>query len=122
MLPLRHFSRRRHETLKAQGQSVSIGEVLGAIWQMYGSAMEPLQGFEHRAIVLREQALVYMEPIVGIDADQVGIKGGMMDLRNGVPLALLVGQIARPYRRRCGRRQEAKAPVIQITRNDRYTS
>ena len=75
------LSRNRHEAFKAQGQSVSIGEVLGAIWQMYGAAMEPLQGFEHRAIVLREQALGYMEPIVGIDADQVGIKGGMMDLR-----------------------------------------
>jgi hypothetical protein len=48
---------------------------------MYGAAMEPLQGFEHRAIVLPTQALGYMQPIVGIDADQMGIKGGMMDLR-----------------------------------------
>jgi hypothetical protein len=29
IVPLRHFSRRRHETFKAQGDSLSIGEVLG---------------------------------------------------------------------------------------------
>ena len=80
-MPLKHFSDRRHETLKAQGESVSIREVLGAIWQMYGAAMVPLEGFEHRAIVLPEQALGYMKPVVGIDADQMGVKGGMMDLR-----------------------------------------
>ena len=57
---LRHFSHRRHEALKAQSESVSIGEVLGAIWQMYGAAMEPLEGFEHRAIVLPEQPVRYM--------------------------------------------------------------
>jgi hypothetical protein len=31
--------------------------------------MKTLEGFEHRAIVLPEQSLRYMEPIVGIDAD-----------------------------------------------------
>jgi hypothetical protein len=65
------LSRRCHEPFKTQGEPVSIGEVLGAIREMYCAAMEPLQGFEHRAIVLPEQALGYMEPVVGIDADQM---------------------------------------------------
>src|SRR5258708_11397338 len=79
-------SRRRHETFKAQGEPVSIGEVLGAIWQMYGAAMQPLQSFEHRAIVLREQALGYMKSVVGNDADQMSVKGGVMNFgqRNAV--------------------------------------
>jgi hypothetical protein len=43
--------------------------------------LESLQGFKHWAIVLPEQALGYMEPIVGVDADQMGIKCSVMDLR-----------------------------------------
>ena len=74
------LSGRGPETFKSHRKPVPIGEVLVAIWQMYGAAMKSLQGFKHWAIVLPEQALGYMEPIVGIDADQMGIKGGMMDL------------------------------------------
>jgi hypothetical protein len=32
--------RRRPETFKSHGESVSIGEILGAIWQMYRATME----------------------------------------------------------------------------------
>jgi hypothetical protein len=78
-LPLRHFSDRRHETLKAQGESVSIREVLGAIWQMYGAAMQPLQSFEHRTIVLCQQAARNMKSIVGIDADEMCVERGVMN-------------------------------------------
>jgi hypothetical protein len=41
---------------------------------MYGAAMQPLWGFENRSIVLPEQALRHMEPIVRIDADQLWIR------------------------------------------------
>jgi len=58
---VRNVERRSLE--KARGDARDVGRVLGLVQR------------------LREQALVYMEPIVGIDADQVGIKGGMMDLR-----------------------------------------
>ena|SRR4051794_13445541 len=75
------MSRRRREAFKAQSEPIPIGKVPDAIWQMYRAAMEPLEGFKHWAIVLSEQALGYMEPIVGIDADQMGVKGGMMDFR-----------------------------------------
>jgi hypothetical protein len=53
---------------------------------MYGAAMEPLQGFEHRTIVLPEQTLGYMKAVVGIDADQMGVKGSVMNFgqRNAV--------------------------------------
>jgi hypothetical protein len=50
---------------------------------MYSGAVEPLQGFEHRSIVLPEQALGDMEPIVGINTNQMSVKGGVMDLRQG---------------------------------------
>jgi hypothetical protein len=98
-------------------------DVIIAIWQMYGAAMEPLEGFEHRAIVLPEQARGYMEAIVSIDADQMGVKGGMMDLRqrDAVGHHWLAKPLG-PYRRQCGRRLKAAAPVVQITRNDRYRS
>jgi hypothetical protein len=36
------LSRRRHETLEAQCEPLSVGEILGPIWQMYGAAIEPL--------------------------------------------------------------------------------
>ena len=51
------LSGRGPETFKSHRKPVPIGEVLVAIWQMYGAAMESLQGFEHWAIVLREQAI-----------------------------------------------------------------
>ena len=103
------MSRRRREAFKAQSEPIPIGKVPDAIWQMYRATMEPLEGFKHWAIVLSEQALGYMEPIVGIDADQMGVKGGMMDLRQR---HAVLGQTARPYRRRCGRRLKAEAPVV----------
>ena len=36
------LSRRRPETLEAQGEPFAVREVLGAIWQVYGAAVESL--------------------------------------------------------------------------------
>jgi hypothetical protein len=41
--------RYHYRMARRRGESISIGEVLGAIWQMYGAAMEPLQGRSARA-------------------------------------------------------------------------
>lgn len=73
--------RRRPETCESHGKPISIGEILRAIWQMNRVSMEPLQRLQHRPIVLRQQAVRNMESIVGIDADQMGVEGGMMNFR-----------------------------------------
>ena len=46
---------------------------------MEGFAIYLLEGFEHQAVVLVEQSVRDMQSIVGIDPDQMGIEGGMMD-------------------------------------------
>jgi hypothetical protein len=51
-----------------------------ASWQSDGLSVQPLQGFEHGAVVLLQQAVGHMQPIVRIDADQMGIKRRVMDL------------------------------------------
>jgi hypothetical protein len=48
---------------------------------MDGHAVQPLQGVQHRAIVLPEQTLRQMQAVVRINADQMGVERGMMDLR-----------------------------------------
>jgi hypothetical protein len=45
---------------------------------MYSTAVEPLQGFEHMSVVLPKQPLRYMQPVVRVDADQVGVEGRVM--------------------------------------------
>ncbi len=50
-------------------------------WQMDGPAIQSLQRFEHRAIVLPEQPIRDMQPIVGVNADQMGVERCMMNFR-----------------------------------------
>ena len=69
------------EALEAHRESVSIGMVLGAARQLDGATVQPRQGLEHGAVVLAEQPLGYMQPIVRVDADQMRIEGCVMDLR-----------------------------------------
>jgi hypothetical protein len=47
------LSRNRPETLKAQDESVSIGEVLDAIWHMYRAHGAPLAKFHAKNFVSR---------------------------------------------------------------------
>src|ERR1700722_3115382 len=46
-------SRSRHETFKAHGKSVSVGEVLDAIWYMYRAHRAPLAKFHAKNFVSR---------------------------------------------------------------------
>ena len=75
------LSRRPFEALEAPRESVSIGAVLDAVRQMDGATIQLRQGLEHGAVVLPEQPLGYMQPIVRVDADQMRIEGCVMDLR-----------------------------------------
>ena len=74
------ISRRRLESLEPQGEAVPIGIILGAGRQVKGPTVQFLQRFEHRAIMLTEQALRNVQPIVGVDPDQMCIECGVMDL------------------------------------------
>ena len=71
--------RHRLETLEANRKPIPIRPVLSPVRQMEGFAIYLLEGFEHRAVVLVEQSVRDMQSIVGIDPDQIGIEGGMMD-------------------------------------------
>ena len=67
------------EAFKAHGKSGSVGEILGATWQVNSVAVEPLKRVEHGTIVLGQQPLGNMKPIVRIDVDKVGVEGGVMN-------------------------------------------
>ena len=75
MAILRHLL----ETLEANRKPIPIRSVLNPVRQMEGFAIYLLEGFEHQAVVLVEQSVRDMQSIVGIDPDQMGIEGGMMD-------------------------------------------
>ena len=70
----------RLEPLEADREPVAIRPVLDPVRQMQGFAIQLLEGFQHRTVLLIEQSVRDMQPIIGIDADQMGIEGGMMDL------------------------------------------
>ena len=71
----------RVELLEPLGEQVAVGSVRGLIRYKQGSAIQMLEGYQRRAIVLIAQLLRYMQTIVGINADQVGGEGCAMDLR-----------------------------------------
>ena len=85
------------------------------------SAVQPLQGFEHRAVVLPQQPLGHMQPIVRIDADQMRIEGGMMNFRerNAVgndrlaePLVLVRDDVRGVQQQRLGQARQRAAAVV----------
>ena len=78
------ISGRRLEPLIPLRKPVPIRAVLGAIGQMDHPAVEPLQGFEHRPVVLHQQAVGDVQFEVGVDADQMGIECGMVNFRERV--------------------------------------
>ena len=47
---------------------------------MQRAALELFEGVEHRTVALREKTLGDVHAIVRIDADQVGVERGMVDL------------------------------------------
>lgn len=64
-------SGRRLEPFIPLRKPVPIRAVLGAIGQMDHPAVEPLQCFECRAIVLHLQAVGNVQPVVRVDAYQL---------------------------------------------------
>jgi hypothetical protein len=68
--------------LEPERQSVPIRAILTPPRQLDLLPDDPFQAkFEKRAIVDFEQPIRDVNSVVGIDADQVGIKGGLMELR-----------------------------------------
>jgi hypothetical protein len=45
------------------------------------SAVQPLDCLKHRPVSLREQAFRNMQSIVGVDSDEMGVKGGVVNFR-----------------------------------------
>lgn len=63
--------RRRPKPLEPKCETVSIGEVLRALWRPEQAAIQPFDRVQHRPIVLSQKPLRHMQPIVGINADQM---------------------------------------------------
>ena len=47
---------------------------------MQCAVLEPFQGIQHRTVVLREKTFGNMHATIRVDADQVGVERGMVDL------------------------------------------
>ena len=72
------------EFLEPKRQPVPIGSILKPsrpIDERSGDPLEP--EFEERTIVDFEQPIGDMYSVIGVDADQVGVEGGMVELRQG---------------------------------------
>ena len=48
---------------------------------MQRTEVQALECLQHGSVVLRSQSLGYMHLVVWIDADEVGVERGVMDLR-----------------------------------------
>ena len=73
--------RRSLEALEPHRKSVPVRAVLGTAWQVDGPPIEAFQGVKHRTVALTQQAVSNMQAVVWVDADQMGVKGRMMDFR-----------------------------------------
>ena len=74
------MSGRSLEALEAQRQAVAVRAVPDPIWQMQCAVLEPFQGIQHRTVVLREKTFGNMHATIRVDADQVGVERGIVDL------------------------------------------
>lgn len=74
------ISRHALEALKPDGKPIAVGPIFSTARQMQRAAIKPLQDFEHRTIRLEQQAVGYMQPIIGVYSDQMCIKGRVMNL------------------------------------------
>ncbi len=67
-------------SIEPQGETVVVWIILGAGRQLEGPPVQLLQGFEHLAVMLIEQAFGNVQPVIWVDPDQVRIERGVMDL------------------------------------------
>jgi hypothetical protein len=79
-------SRHRLEPLEAPRQPVLIRAILDAAGQVDGPSLQALQGFEHRAVVLAEEPVRNVQPVVGVDSDQVRIESRVVNFRERDPI------------------------------------
>ena len=75
----RGASRRSPETIEPQSEPVSIRLVPNPLRKAKQSSVQPFNRLQHRPILLGEEAFGDVQPIVWVDANQVGIEGGVMD-------------------------------------------
>lgn len=75
------FLGRRPEPIEASRQPVPVRSIPFSRWQVKRGVLQPLERFEHRTIALAEQPLRDMDPVIGIDADEMSVEGGVVDLR-----------------------------------------
>jgi hypothetical protein len=70
------------ELLKPERQPISIRSILSPPPQLDHLPSDPLQPeFEKRTVVDFEQPVGDVNSVIRVDADQMGVKGGMVDFR-----------------------------------------
>jgi hypothetical protein len=69
------------EHVKASGEAVPVRLVATIRWEMEALTIQVFQRLQDRAVLLLHQRLGNVDPVIGIDADQVGIEGTVMELR-----------------------------------------
>ena len=74
------LSGRSLETLEAHRQTVAVRAVSDPRRQIQRAALKLFQSIQHRTVALCEKTLGNVHAIVRIDADQVGVERGMVDL------------------------------------------
>jgi hypothetical protein len=75
------------EFLEPDRQPISIRTILTPPWQLDHLPGDPLQPeFEKRAVMDFGQPVGDMNSVIGVDADQVGIEGRMVDLGQRQPI------------------------------------
>src|SRR5262249_6010958 len=77
-----HRSRDPLELLEANGEPFAIGAILDPVRQTDRGSGNPFEAeFKERTVVYVEQAVGDMNPEIRVDADQIGIERGMVNLR-----------------------------------------
>jgi hypothetical protein len=89
------------ELLEPKRQPVPIRAIFTASRQLDQCASDPLEAeFEERAVMDFEQTIGDMNLVIGVDADQVGVEGGMMDFGSGRGLWSRTGRGTAPRHRK----------------------
>jgi hypothetical protein len=77
-------SRSLLELLEPSRQSIPIRAIFTASRQLDQLPDDPLKAeFEKRAVMDFEQPIRDVNSVIKVDADQVGVEGGMMDIGSG---------------------------------------
>ena len=71
------------KALESDCEPVAVGAVLSTARKVQRASVEPFQSFEHRTIVLGQQPVGDMQPVIGINTDQMRVNGRMMNLGEG---------------------------------------